>query len=273
MSVPKVLYEDDKFYAFYKPPYFIMDTVPYKYENLSLNQVKKLFQKEVKPFHVWVKYFLMKHQHEVPPQPDYNICQRLDINTSGIVLVAKKNIYHDLCRKIINDKVNTKKLYICLVNGIIEKKSGFILNNIICDKRKFSYCKTYPFDSKIGQHSCSYYQVLQEYKYENNYYSLVVVRIFTGRTHQIRVHMKSLGTPIVADDRYLFSSLIDQNKKIAKRMFLHNILLQFTYNNKTNTIIAPLADDLVEVLSKLTLIKKYKFDPNIFTIVCSQLTN
>ena len=80
--------------------------------------------------------------------------------------------------------------------------------------------------------------------------------------------MKSLGTPLVSDDRYIYKKLRKENMKLCKRMFLHNIMLSFNYNNKNHTTIIPLPQDLHKCLEKMNLIKKYKFDKNNFIKEC-----
>ena len=99
-----------------------------------------------------------------------------------------------------------------------------------------------------------------EFSYKNKIFSLVLVRIFTGRTHQVRVSMKSLGTPIVSDDRYSVKSEIQ--KELIKRMFLHNIYLSFEDNNKRYNIDIPLPTDIQNCLKKMKLIKRYKYNFN-----------
>ncbi len=245
---PYVLFENDKFIVFYKPPYYIMDTT-FKYLKKTPNEIAQQFKSKRRPFLIYVRDYILQHYGINLRPPNYGVCQRLDIDTSGAVLVAKYNEDFNFCRNIINNKVETTKIYICLVNGIVEKKNGFIKDNIKCDKKGMTYCKT----GSEGDPSCSYYQVINDYHCDANHsYSLVFVRIFTGRTHQIRVHMKSIGHPIVSDDRYISKSLRQDNLRLCQRMFLHNIFLSFYYNNKLNKVIVPLSDDLKDCLKKLS---------------------
>lgn len=270
---PYLIFEDDMFLVFFKPPYYIMDTDSiHKYKDKCKKDYECMFKQKVKPFHVWVKLYLNKHFKINANSPDYNCCQRLDINTSGMVLVSKHNQDFKLCRSIINDKINTTKVYICLVNGLIQNKSGFIINNIKCFKKP-TYCKTIPYDKKNykSMPSCSYYYVKNEYLYKDKYYSLVYVRIFTGRTHQVRVHMKSLGTPIVSDDKYTPYDIRKDNYELIERIFLHNHILQFKYIEKNYKFKLPLTDDLKKCIKKLKLFKKYPTIKELMKTKCASV--
>ena len=275
---PYLIYEDNIFLLFYKPPFYIMDTdAKNKYKDKCKKDYECMFTKKIKPYHIWVKLYLKEHYNINPVTSSYNCCQRLDINTSGMVLVSKHNENLDLCRSIINDKKNTTKVYICLVNGIIKEKSGYIINNIKCFTRP-TYCKTIEFDkdNRKSLTSCSYYYVKNEYMYKDKYYSLVYVRIFTGRTHQVRVHMKSLGVPIVSDDKYEPYEMRKYNKGLVNRIFLHNHILQFKYDNIENKkkdykFKLPLTDDLKKCIKKLKLIKKYPTDKNLMKAKCEHI--
>ena len=260
---PYIVYEDDIFIVFYKPPYYIMDTSNPKYNKIDNINMNKLFKNKIKPFHIYVRNYLIKHYNEYHIKPSYGCCQRLDINTSGMVLVSKKKKNFNLCRNIISDKKNTIKIYLCLVNGLVHNKNGFIKKNIKC-KKKPLICKTIDYNlyNKKSLTSCSYYFVISEYLYNDEYYSLVCVRIFTGRTHQIRLHMKSMGNFLVSDDKYCPKNIYKNNLKIVKRMFLHNYMLSFFYKKNYNLKVnLPL--DLLNALKKMKTIKKYKIDNNI----------
>jgi 23S rRNA-/tRNA-specific pseudouridylate synthase len=214
-----------------------VSTVHNRYEKLSEKDISNLLNTDRKPFPVFVKKYLKdNYGKEVIYQNQNNICHRLDIHTSGAVMVSlgdKKDWLN--CRKIISNKKCTKKIYMCLVHGIFEKKKEYIMNNIKC-KTMPTYCTTikYNKNNKQSMPSLSYYEVLEEYSYNDKYYSLVLVKIFTGRPHH--------------------------DKEIIKRMFLHNIYLSVKYDNKIHKVYVPLPDDIIEALNKLKLIKKYSVD-------------
>lgn len=256
-NLPYVLFSDKDFLIFYKPPFWKMDTDT-NYEGISQKEIEELFKRKVKPLHLYIKFYLMKYYGITPDRPSYNVCQRYDKETSGGVLVSIKNENHHECRNIITNKENTKKVYLALVNGKIDKKNGFIYNNIRCTKLP-AYCKTIPYNKKnrLSMYSSSYYNVVSEYEHEGKEYSLVQVRIFTGRTHQVRVHMLSLGHSLVSDDRYPTRNR-RENLKICDRMFLHNVYTGFNYKEREYNFTIPLPDDLSRCLSILNPTKIYK---------------
>jgi 23S rRNA-/tRNA-specific pseudouridylate synthase len=154
-----------------------------------------------------------------------------------------------------------------------KKKRGIIKNNIKCYKKNKYLCKILNFNknNKYSRPTYSYYYVKREYIYNNKYYSLIIIRIFTGMTHQIRLHMLSLGCSIVTDDKYANKLDYKNNLKICKRMFLHNFYLKFKYENTDYKILCKLPKDLQSCLSLLKLVKTYKNDKNIFKLKLSNL--
>lgn len=257
---PYLLKETENFLFFYKPPFYIMDTST-NYKKMSKKELNNLKKKNNKPFLLFIEKFLYDKYKTITDNDSFNCCQRLDIQTSGIVMVSKYNKYFPLCRKIINNKNETIKLYVCLVNGLFYNKKGYIINKIDCDKKP-TYCKTYNRNmSNKGSLSSSYYYVLKEYKLNDKFYSLVNVRIFTGRTHQIRVHMNSMNCPLVSDDRYYISKQLHKdNLELCNRMFLHNYNLVININDKFENIICKIPPDLNNCLQKLESIKSYKYN-------------
>ena len=149
---------------------------------------------------------------------------------------------------------------------------GFIRKNIVCEKKrtKFGgiYMECYTHHNK-GKNACSWYNVVSTYedKYGNTY-SLVQVRIFTGRTHQIRVHMKSIGHPLVSDQKYLTRNWYEANKKLSNRLCLHNFYLSFKHDANEYRIRIPMSCDLINTISKLDPIEKYDYHMNLDPEIC-----
>lgn len=189
---------------------------------------------------------------------EYGICNRLDYETSGIVLCAKNVDTYEKFRATINSK-DTYKIYITLVNGLIEKdyfetnmtfkKEMLTINN----KLKLYYQKV--IDIK-GIYK-TIFKKIKTYKYNSKYYTLLSVRIFNGQQHQIRVSLQHIGYPIVSDDKYsliyeyynkkkLYSTLED-NKLFCPRLFLHSIF----YKIDNDEIYCGLTEDLINVLKRL----------------------
>lgn len=256
---PFVLYRTDKFMIVYKPPHWRVDTTNsafYRMNNVQLSRSLTNFRKP--SLHVYLKLFI-EENYGFKNNLSKIVCHRYDEQTSGGIMVALQDKYHNHCRNVINDKKSMIKIYVALLNGILKEKNGYIKKNISCSKSLPTYCKNMDFNkySIDSMHSCTYYNVASEFEHKGKKYSLVHFRIFTGRTHQIRVHSKSLGLSIVSDDRYTLEKERTENKTICDRMFLHNIFLGFTMDNVNHNITIPLPYDLMKCLGKLKLIKRY----------------
>ena len=255
---PLLIKKTKKILLFYKPPFYNMAT------NIDFNKDTSEKSKK-KSFIYYIKEYLYdNYKIKSLYKNQYNNCHRIDIQTSGIIMVSKRNEDWLNCREIFHKKDNMIKIYICLVNGLIKKKrNGFI--ETFCNIKKglpvmcnISNKKRY--NRYVSQYCKSYYKVIKVYKYKKKYYSLVMVRIFTGRTHQIRIHMKYyLGNSIVSDDRYTTKKEINNNKKIINRVFLHNIFLSYYYDEKQYNIYCNLSLPLQKALDKMELIKSYKY--------------
>lgn len=112
---------------------------------------------------------------------------RIDRDTSGLVIVAKSSYAH----QYIDQQQDIVKKYLAVVKGNLIKKSGTINKGILKEDIKYII-------SDKGKESITKYKVLEEY----NNYSIIECQILTGRTHQIRVHLSDLGHPIVGDHLY-----------------------------------------------------------------------
>lgn len=159
------------------------------------------------------------------------IVHRLDKDTSGIIVVAKNNPSHLALADMFKEKT-LEKTYVCIVKGILKEKEGRIETLIGRDPRDR---KKMAVVRENGRIAISNYKVLDESKN----HSLVQVKIETGRTHQIRVHMKSLNHPILGDATYGNGS-----DKIGRQM-LHAYNLKFNHpiDNHEMKVIAPLPED------------------------------
>lgn len=159
------------------------------------------------------------------------IVHRLDKDTSGIIVVAKNNPSHLALADMFKEKT-LEKTYVCIVKGILKEKEGRIETLIGRDPRDR---KKMAVVRENGRIAISNYKVLDESKN----HSLVQVKIETGRTHQIRVHMKSLNHPILGDATYGNGS-----DKIGRQM-LHAYSLKFNHpiDNHEMKVIAPLPED------------------------------
>ena len=169
------------------------------------------------------------------------IIHRLDKDTSGLILIAKNNYAHAKLASMFIDKT-IHKTYLCIVKGNFseENLSGRIENLIgrdNKDRKKMAVVK------ENGKIAISNYKVVEQVEG----YSLVEVAIETGRTHQIRVHMKSINHVILGDSVY------GTEDKNVKRQMLHACKLEFfnPLDNKEYVFKGKLFDDFIEVAKRL----------------------
>lgn len=183
---------------------------------------------------------------------------RLDKDTSGLIIFAKNEASHkDLSQKFEGRDV--VKIYVGLVQGTMLNSEGTIDVPIMEHPGK----TTLMMANKKGKPSLTEYKVLEGL----GLYSWVQFQLHTGRTHQIRVHSKYTGNPIVCDELYgdgqpvLLSSIkrkfkLSKNeldeRPILNRLALHSLQLKFTDTTGTNhELEAPLSKDLKALLSQL----------------------
>ncbi len=167
------------------------------------------------------------------------IVHRLDKDTSGLLVVAKNDFAHASLQKQIAEK-SAKRYYYALVDGAVEKDSGEIRNFLArsaTDRKKYAVARD-------GRLAITLYKVVGRYCG----YTLVEYELKTGRTHQIRVHSRYIGHPVVGDKTYGGS-----NKFGLEGQLLHAYKLVLTHprSGEEMTFIAPLPDYFEKVLESL----------------------
>lgn len=173
------------------------------------------------------------------------IVHRLDKDTSGVMVIAKTQNAHQMLSKMFSEHEN-KKCYLAIVKGEFNLPSGVIDSRIVRDRKNR---KKYTTTENIteGRDALTKYTVLSQ----NNGYALVKVRIFTGRTHQIRVHMTSIGHPILGDPIYGRKDSLYPDATLM----LHSYKLGIIHpeSGKAETFKAPLPAHFTKALSDLGL--------------------
>lgn len=175
------------------------------------------------------------------------IVHRLDKDTSGVLIIAKNNTtFKKLKNKFANHEI--QKTYLALASGEIKDAEGEIdlaigrsvtnpLKQAVANNAKVRVKKTRPASTK--------YKVIKRYRE----YTLLEVYPLTGRTHQIRVHMKAIGHPVAGDLKYGFKK---QKMPLGlKRQFLHARIINFNLDNKSFKFEAELPQDLKNFLKHL----------------------
>ncbi len=156
--------------------------------------------------------------------PDYDVndprmglVHRIDKDTSGLLVVAKTpDAKTDLGKQFFNK--TTKREYLALVWGCPSPSPGTIVGNIDRDPRDRLRMAVFDPDSGIGKHAVTHYEVLEPL----GPVSLVKCVLETGRTHQIRAHMKHIGHPLFADARYGGDQILRGVNSGAYRKFVAN---------------------------------------------------
>lgn len=167
------------------------------------------------------------------------IVHRIDKDTSGLLMVAKNDKAHRSLAKQLKDKTNIRE-YVALVHGRIAEDEGTInapIGRSLKDRKKQAVVKD-------GRNAVTHFEVLKRYRD----YTLVKCILETGRTHQIRVHMKYIGHPLVGDPLYGPKKTIKGNGQ-----FLHAGNLGFVHPTTGKLLIfeAPLPKIFQECLEKL----------------------
>ena len=217
-----IVYEDEDLMVVNKPPGMPIHPSMNNYENSLGNALAWYFAKQNKPF-------------------IFRCINRLDQDTSGLTVIAKHVVSAGMLSAMVAAKGKPSSAftreYLALVRGNVTPASGTISAPI---SRKEGSILERMVDFEQGEHAVTHYQVLTE----KNGYSLLSLQLETGRTHQIRVHMKYLGYPLIGD--YLYNP----DMEVISRQALHSYRLSFVHpiTRKRMVFTAPLPDDMANVI-------------------------
>ncbi|WP_334330195.1 RluA family pseudouridine synthase [Companilactobacillus sp. HBUAS59699] len=177
-----------------------------------------------------VKYYLEQKNEN----SSIHLVTRLDRDTSGLMVFAKNSYTHSLLDQILHSE-GFKKYYLALVYGQMEPASGLIDLPIGIDPKAF-YLRA--IDWQKGKDSKTMYETVENFKTA----SLLKLKLLTGRTHQIRVHLSAMGHPIIGDEMYSH-----QKDSRISRQALHCYELEIIHpvTKKLLKLKAPIPQDMV----------------------------
>ena len=184
------------------------------------------------------------------------IVHRLDRETSGVLVVAKTETVFQELKRLFQDREIEKK-YIALVYGNMPELQGEIDKPLMqrSGELKRIVVETQHVPEAARQ-ALTHYRVLARYQA----FDLLEVTPKTGRTHQIRAHLASLGHPIVGDKLYAFKPMRRGEKLFSARQMLHARSLRFALFSKKHAFAAPLPQDFRAVLRSIDETRETSYD-------------
>lgn len=168
------------------------------------------------------------------------IVHRLDKDTSGVMVVAKNDFSHVNLAEQIKNKT-ARRTYLAIVHGEISDNAGIITGAIGRDKSDRKKMAI----TADGKPAVTEFKVLERYKN----FTLVECKLQTGRTHQIRVHMKEIGHPLLGDTKYTSRKNIFDIR--GQALHSHELKLIHPVTNEPMNFTAPLPEDMKKILQIL----------------------
>jgi 23S rRNA pseudouridine1911/1915/1917 synthase len=186
------------------------------------------------------------------------LVHRIDKNTSGLIVMAKTEIAMTHLAKQFFDRTINRK-YCALVWGDFAEDSGTITVNVGRNLKDRKIMDVFP-DGLHGKHAVTHYKVTERF----GYVSLIECKLETGRTHQIRIHMKSIGHPVFSDESYggdkilkgtvftKYKQFVENCFELLPRQALHAFTLELRHpkDNKVMSFQAPIPEDMALVIEK-----------------------
>jgi 23S rRNA pseudouridine1911/1915/1917 synthase len=169
------------------------------------------------------------------------LVHRIDKNTSGIIIMAKTELAMVRLAKDFYDRTMDRK-YVAIVWGDLKEDTGTIIGNVGRDLKDRKKMAVFPEGSEHGKHAVTHYKVLERF----GYITLVECKLETGRTHQIRVHFKSIGHPIFNDYEYGGDIILKGLNTAKYKQFIKNcfeLLPRHALHAKTLGITHPITGE------------------------------
>lgn len=164
-----------------------------------------------------VAWHLRDDKNFDPNSSEVGLVHRIDKDTSGLLVIAKTpEAKANLSLQFF--KKTTKRSYLALVWGHIQEESGTIEGNITRDPKDRQRMTVAPAGSDLGKHAITHFKVLERFGYT----TLIECILETGRTHQIRAHMKHIGHPLFGDERYGGKEILRGNRSASYKSFIQN---------------------------------------------------
>lgn len=211
-----IVYEDEDILVINKAADTPIHPSQGNYDNTLANAVAYYFEQKGEPF-------------------IYRCINRLDRDTTGLLILAK----HMYSASILSDMVKNREIhreYLAIATGIVPPEGTIVAPIARVDGSTIERC----VNEKAGEYACTHYKTLLT----KNGYSLVSLKLETGRTHQIRVHMKHIGYPLPGDFLY------NPDYSVIKRQALHSHKLNFVHpiTKKPMEFVADLPEDMKKII-------------------------
>jgi 23S rRNA pseudouridine1911/1915/1917 synthase len=240
-----IAYEDTDLMLINKPPGMVVHPGSGNYTGTLLNGVA---------------WYLRKQNPTLTEEtlPRFGLVHRIDKNTSGLLVLAKTDTaMRTLAKQFFDHTI--KRKYMALVWGDVQNEAGTIIAHVGRHQRYRKLFEAYP-DGEHGKEAITHYSVVERF----GYVTLVECVLETGRTHQIRVHMKHIGHPLFNDDFYggdkivkgtvyaKYKQFVENCFAICPRQALHAKTLGFTHPTTGQELYfdTPLPADIEQVIEK-----------------------
>jgi len=240
-----IVYEDDDILIINKPPGLVVHPASGNYTGTLINGVA---------------YYLQQKNSTISEEnlPRFGLVHRIDKNTSGLMVLAKTpKAVTSLAKQFFDHTIQRR--YFALVWGDVAEEAGTIRAHVGRHKRFRKLFDAYP-DGEAGKEAITHYKVLERF----GYVTLVQCELETGRTHQIRVHMKYIGHPLFNDETYggdkivkgtvfsKYKQFVENCFAICPRQALHAKTIGFIHPTTRKAMVfeSELAPDMQKLLDK-----------------------